>query len=178
MPRSSISTSASATCSSAPTPSCGCAPNGCSPSDRKADIRFNYTEGKRLSFASRRDTDYAAFRKYMDYVFAYAGTYSLERELKPVPLASLQIGDVFIKGGFPGHAVLVADVAENATRARSAFCWCRATCPRSRCTSSRTRPPPTARRGIRQRLTESSSRPSGRSPPTPYAVGLEGNPAQ
>ncbi|MDP1640127.1 MAG: DUF4846 domain-containing protein, partial [Hyphomicrobium sp.] len=72
-------------------------------SDRKGDIRFNNTEGKRLSFASRRDTQYPAFRKYMDYVFAYAGTYSLEHELKPAPLASLQIGDVFIKGGFPGH---------------------------------------------------------------------------
>jgi hypothetical protein len=49
----------------------------------------------------------------MNLVFAYAGTYSLERELDPVPLAGVQIGDVFIKGGFPGHAVLVADMAEN-----------------------------------------------------------------
>ncbi len=70
--------------------------------DRKRDIRFNNTEGKRLSFSARRDSGYASFRKYMDYVFAYAGTYSLERELKPAPLASLQAGDVFIKGGFPG----------------------------------------------------------------------------
>jgi len=81
--------------------------------DRKRDIRFNDTDGKRLSFSSRRDSGYASFRKYMDYVFAYAGTYSLERELKPAPLADMQIGDVFIKGGFPGHAVLVADMAEN-----------------------------------------------------------------
>jgi hypothetical protein len=90
-------------------------------SDRKRDIRFNDTEGKRLSFAARRDSGYAAFRKYMDYVFAYAGTYSLEHELKPAPLASLQIGDVFIKGGFPGHAVFVADVAENATTGAKLF---------------------------------------------------------
>ena len=90
-------------------------------SDRKGDIRFNNTEGKRLSFASRRDTQYPAFRKYMDYVFAYAGTYSVEHELKPAPLASLQIGDVFIKGGFPGHAVLVADVAENASTGEKRF---------------------------------------------------------
>ena len=25
----------------------------------------------------------------------------------------MQIGDVFIKGGFPGHAVVVLDMAEN-----------------------------------------------------------------
>jgi len=57
----------------------------------------------------------------MDYVFAYAGTYSLERELKPAPLGSLQTGDVFIKGGFPGHAVLVADTAENAQTGEKRF---------------------------------------------------------
>jgi len=89
--------------------------------DRKRDIRFNDTEGKRLSFSARRDSGYASFRKYMDYVFAYAGTYSLERELKPAPLGSLQTGDVFIKGGFPGHAVLVADTAENAQTGEKRF---------------------------------------------------------
>lgn len=88
---------------------------------RKRDIRFNDTEGKRLSFSARRDSGYASFRKYMDYVFAYAGTYSLERELKPVPLSALQIGDVFIKGGFPGHAVLVADMAENPATGEKRF---------------------------------------------------------
>jgi hypothetical protein len=90
-------------------------------SERKRDIRFNDTEGKRLSFAARRDSGYASFRKYMDYVFAYAGTYSLERELKPVPAADIAIGDVFIKGGFPGHAVLVADMAENAQTGEKRF---------------------------------------------------------
>lgn len=89
--------------------------------DRKKDIRFNDTEGKRLSFSARRDSGYASFRKYMDYVFAYAGTYSLEHELKPVPLAEMQIGDVFIKGGFPGHAVLVADMVENKSTGERRF---------------------------------------------------------
>ena len=49
----------------------------------------------------------------MDVVFTWAGTYSLERELAPKPVAELAAGDLFIKGGFPGHAVLVADVVEN-----------------------------------------------------------------
>ncbi|MBL7889594.1 MAG: hypothetical protein JNL24_08580, partial [Bacteroidia bacterium] len=36
------------------------------------------------------------------------------KELKQVSnLNDIQIGDVFIKGGFPGHAVLVVDVCEN-----------------------------------------------------------------
>ena len=49
----------------------------------------------------------------MDVVFTWAGTYSLERELTPKPVAELTAGDLFIKGGFPGHAVLVADAVEN-----------------------------------------------------------------
>ncbi len=80
---------------------------------RIKDIAFNNTKGKPMRFADRSKTDYASFRKYMDYVFAWAGTYSLEREMKPVDVADIAIGDVFIKGGFPGHAVLVADLVVN-----------------------------------------------------------------
>lgn len=88
---------------------------------RKADIAFNDTDGKRRVFARQSKQDYPAFRKYMDVVFAYAGTYSLERELKPVAVPNMAIGDVFIKGGFPGHAVLVADMAENKSSGEKRF---------------------------------------------------------
>jgi hypothetical protein len=43
-------------------------------SGRKSDIAFNDTQGKRLRFSSRSKQDYPGFRKYMDFVFAYAGT--------------------------------------------------------------------------------------------------------
>jgi len=43
----------------------------------------------------------------------YAGTSSLEKEMTTIPLSEIQAGDVFIKGGFPGHAVIVLDVAIN-----------------------------------------------------------------
>lgn len=82
---------------------------------RARDIAFNDTDGKRRTFASTGKSDHASFRKYMDLVFAYAGTYSLDRELKAVSPMDITIGDVFIKGGFPGHAVVVADVARNAS---------------------------------------------------------------
>jgi hypothetical protein len=49
----------------------------------------------------------------MDTVFIWAGTHSLERELVPVADGRVEIGDVIIKGGFPGHAVLVVDVVEH-----------------------------------------------------------------
>ena len=56
---------------------------------------------------------HAALSRYLLPVFGYAGTLSLSRELRLVPLAEVRPGDVFIHGGRPGHAVLVADMAEN-----------------------------------------------------------------
>lgn len=88
---------------------------------RARDIGFDYTDGKRRSFARSGKQDYKSFRKYMDLVFAYAGTYSLERELEPVTVEDIRIGDVFIQGGFPGHAVLVADIARNKTTGETRF---------------------------------------------------------
>lgn len=58
------------------------------------------------------DTSYASFRRWLDVVFTYAGSASLERQLRRVADGrDVRAGDVFIRGGFPGHAVLVADVA-------------------------------------------------------------------
>lgn len=88
---------------------------------RDREIAFNDTKGKRLRFASRSKRDYNGLRRYLNYVFAYAGTYSLERELKPVAVADMKIGDVFIRGGFPGHAVLVADMVENRATGEKRF---------------------------------------------------------
>lgn len=62
--------------------------------------------------SSRPDSSYGAFRNYLETVFMYAGTHSLAKELRPVESTSdIRPGDVFIEGGFPGHAVMVMDVA-------------------------------------------------------------------
>lgn len=54
------------------------------------------------------------FDSYLENVFGWCGSASLEKQLKPVSnIENMQTGDVFIKGGFPGHAVIVADMAEN-----------------------------------------------------------------
>jgi hypothetical protein len=55
-------------------------------------------------------TNYESFRKYLDFVFMYAGTLSLSKEMQPKQVKDLAIGDVFIQGGSPGHAVIVVDV--------------------------------------------------------------------
>ena len=56
---------------------------------------------------------YKDFRNYLNFVFAYAGTLSLDKSLYNKDLKNIAIGDVFIIGGSPGHAVIVVDVAEN-----------------------------------------------------------------
>ena len=56
---------------------------------------------------------YNDFRNYMDLVFTYAGSLSLSKSLHSRNIRDISIGDVFIVGGSPGHAVIVVDVAEN-----------------------------------------------------------------
>ncbi len=60
------------------------------------------------------DNSFAGFTQYMDYVYTYCGSLSLSKELKKVSIKDMQPGDVFIKGGTPGHAEIVLDVAANA----------------------------------------------------------------
>lgn len=56
---------------------------------------------------------HAVFRAWMDDVFSWAGTASLEHEGKHVELAEIRPGDFFVMSGSPfGHAVLVLDVAK------------------------------------------------------------------
>ncbi|HMI79423.1 MAG TPA: DUF4846 domain-containing protein [Ferruginibacter sp.] len=54
------------------------------------------------------------FMIYLNRVFGMCGSASLSKQLKPVAdLSTIQAGDVFIRGGFPGHAVIVMDVVVN-----------------------------------------------------------------
>lgn len=71
---------------------------------------------KRIVWTKRRTSDgsYQSFRHWLDFVFTYAGTHSLTLDMQPVPSPSrVQSGDVFLQGGFPGHAVMVIAVAES-----------------------------------------------------------------
>lgn len=64
--------------------------------------------------AANRET----LRGYMRTLFTYAGTASIAAELPRRELAALTAGDVLVQGGFPGHAVLVLDIAEDDRGAR------------------------------------------------------------
>lgn len=104
-------------------------------------IHFNFTNGFRADYVSWMEGNriqvqgnqvswvkqtgysdaYESFRKYLDMVFSYAGTLSLSREMQKVPLEEMEIGDLFIEGGSPGHCVIVVDMAENKTTGEKIF---------------------------------------------------------
>ncbi|HHG85490.1 MAG TPA: hypothetical protein ENJ82_12155 [Bacteroidetes bacterium] len=111
-------------------------------SQQVAAIHFNFTSGDVCAWSkwkqgfrpkirgnkvtwsktAQASNSYKTFRSYMNIVFNYAGTSSLEKEMERVPrVTSLKIGDVFIRGGFPGHAVLVMDVAEHPETGEKVF---------------------------------------------------------
>ncbi len=59
------------------------------------------------------DRSYDTFKKYLFSLFTYAGTLSISKESKSIDDKDMQIGDIFIKGGSPGHCVIVVDMCEN-----------------------------------------------------------------
>lgn len=107
------------------------------------NIHFNFTNGFWFGYAKwregfrvkvsgnqaewtypsplRQDRTYANFRKYLDMAFTYCGTQSLSKEMKEIGIDQLAPGDVFIRGGSPGHAVMVMDVAVHKTTGKRIF---------------------------------------------------------
>ena len=79
---------------------------------RYSEISFSDNNGKKYNCPA--GTARNQFEKYLMQVFAYCGTLSLEKQLHRVAdFNAIQPGDVLIKGGSPGHAVMVMDVAVN-----------------------------------------------------------------
>lgn len=106
------------------------------------DIHFNYTSGHTIRFSDwskgkrpkvagnkvyfssphqQVDVSYQQFKRYLTNIYTYAGTASLSKELFTKSLKDIQPGDVFIQGGFPGHAVLVVDVVEHVATGERLF---------------------------------------------------------
>ena len=80
---------------------------------RYSEIIFKDNSGKKYECPANASRE--QFNKYLELVFSWCGTISLEKQLTPVKdISVVQPGDVFIKGGSPGHAAIVMDVVQNA----------------------------------------------------------------
>ncbi|WP_160136138.1 DUF4846 domain-containing protein [Chryseobacterium sp. c4a] len=101
---------------------------------KEDDIKFHFTSGHLVSWNDYKngtrafvngnsvsfrktagfDNSYQNFRSYLDLIFNYAGTISLNKETKPVLKSSdLKTGDILITPGSPGHVVFIAGVCQN-----------------------------------------------------------------
>ncbi len=91
----------------------------------RAEYLFSQNEMNKISFTDNEKNNYSFskpftrehFIQYLDKVFAMCGTASLSQQLTSKNnFNEIEIGDVIIRGGFPGHAVIVMDVAQNANK--------------------------------------------------------------
>lgn len=81
-----------------------------------SEIQFSFVNGTKYNYQTylgQRAPTLSNLWTYLEKVFMYSSTLSLEKQLKTKPSSELQIGDVFVKGGSPGHAVLVVDRCSN-----------------------------------------------------------------
>ncbi|WP_340154839.1 DUF4846 domain-containing protein [uncultured Winogradskyella sp.] len=101
--------------------------------NRKDEIGFNFTSGHYCSWlkyaegyrpiikgnkvtfhkTTNANSSKDNFYKYLNLIYMYSGTLSLHNELKPIESKDLKIGDMLIKGGSPGHIVMICDEAVN-----------------------------------------------------------------
>ncbi|MBP5444225.1 MAG: DUF4846 domain-containing protein [Treponema sp.] len=100
---------------------------------RYDEIHFNLTNGMTVPFSrfangervsvsgnqtkwvdgGKKGYDRSVFEEYLKFIYTYAGTLSLSKEARAKDIKDIEPGDFFIKGGSPGHVVLVLDVAED-----------------------------------------------------------------
>ncbi len=104
-------------------------------------IQFNFTNGMAVNYGKWKqgyrikisgnntswvkrasaESNESVFWNYLEMIFMYAGTLSLSKELKARDPQKMQIGDVFIQGGSPGHAIIVLDMAVNPKTGNKVF---------------------------------------------------------
>lgn len=102
--------------------------------NKKNKIGFNFTSGhycswakyaegyrpkvngNKVSFHKTANPNHSKgnFYKYLNLIYTYSGTLSLDNELKEIKsINDLKIGDMLILGGSPGHVIMIADIVED-----------------------------------------------------------------
>ena len=64
-------------------------------------------------YSSKNDSSYDSFKRFMRIVFAYSGTLNIDYSSKKIKLVEARVGDIFVRGGSPGHVVMIADICKN-----------------------------------------------------------------
>lgn len=84
--------------------------------DYKNGFRAKVSPSNQVVFedAAPTDSSYQNFRKYLNAVYMYAGTISLNKETHKVSNNNqIKSGDILVTPGSPGHAVMIVGRAKN-----------------------------------------------------------------
>ena len=102
--------------------------------NEKSKIGFNFTSGHYCSWAkyaegyrpkingnkvsfhktAGADASKKNFYKYLNLIYTYAGTQSLYSELPKISeVKKLEVGDMLVTPGFPGHIIMIVDKVTN-----------------------------------------------------------------
>lgn len=87
-------------------------------SKRYSKISFPGSNGNSFNFENyarlhNQCYSHDCLLRFMEKVYTYCGTYTVEAMTKPAAIKDMRPGDVFVKAGAPGHAMIVADMAVN-----------------------------------------------------------------
>ena len=95
----------------------------CKWTDWKRDFRIDVAGSlkKWTRFEQPPDKN-KAFLDYLRNVFSYTNTFSMQSyESKPISFSELQIGDILMDAGSPGHVCMVVDIAESKKEGQRVF---------------------------------------------------------
>ena len=101
--------------------------------NRKGEIGFQFTsghycswkkyaegfrpkiKGNKVTFHKTAKANHSKinFYNYLNLIYSYSGTLSLFNELKSIKDPEIKLGDMLIKGGSPGHIVMICDEVIN-----------------------------------------------------------------
>jgi len=87
-------------------------------SGKRMQVQGNKTQWIQKEEASNSYND---FWNYLELIFMYAGTASLEKEMRSRSINEAKVGDVLIQGGHPGHAVIIVDEVLNKENGNKLF---------------------------------------------------------
>ena len=79
----------------------------------KAQPAISFWHKPNQTFSINSSCTRKQLEAFLRNVFAWCGSYNLQQQLYKKSITSIAAGDVFVRGGSPGHAMIVVDVAVN-----------------------------------------------------------------
>lgn len=87
---------------------------------KSANKRYNFLQTLNNTNTAGKDI-HALLLQFMETVFMNCGTYTIDDMTRMIYLNNMLPGDVFVKAGAPGHAMIIVDVAMDETTGKKIY---------------------------------------------------------